>query len=290
MRLPRFEYLQPRTLEEACFFLAEHAGQAKVMAGGTDLLVELKKRRAARPQYVVGLRSIPDLDTVRFEAGVGLRVGSMATFAKLVRAAVVREKFPMLYEAARIFSRPQVRHGGTLVGNLCNASPGADGVPPLLALQAKARVVSVRGDRLVEAEQFCVGPFQTVLDPTEIVAELIIPEPPPHSGWSYQRATKRTAEDEALAVVAVFLGFGDGNRSVSQGRIALASVAPTPMRARRAEALIQGKHLEEDLAKEAGNLAASEVNPRSRADYRRLMTAYLVRKSLLEAGSTPPCP
>jgi len=137
----------------------------------------------------------------------------------------------------------------------------------------------------VEAESFCVGPFHTVLAPTEIVAELIVPAPPERSGWFYQRATKRTAEDEALAVVAVFLEFADGERTVEQGRIALASVAPKPMRARGAEALIRGKHLDEALAREAAELAAAEVSPRSRAEYRRLMTAYLVKKSLLEAAS-----
>lgn len=285
MRLPRFEYLRPHSLEEACSMLDEHTGQAKVMAGGTDVLVELKKRGGGKPRYVVGLRGIPGLDTVHFDPQVGLRVGSMATFAKLASADVVRKRFPLLWEAARIFSRPQIRHAGTLVGNLCNASPAADAVPPLLALQAKVRVVSARGERLVEAESFCEGPFQTVLAPTEIVAELIVPAPSERSGWSYQRATKRTAEDEALAVAAVCLEFSDGNCTVGKGRIALASVASKPMRARGAEVLIQGKQLDEDLAREAADLAAREINPRSRADYRRLMTAYLVKKSLLEAGS-----
>lgn len=285
MRLPRFEYQQPRTLEEACSLLAEHPGQAKVMAGGTDVLVELKKRGGGKPRYIVGLRSIPGLEAVSFDPQVGLRVGPMATFAQLARAEVVRERFPLLWEAARTFSRPQIRHGGTLVGNLCNASPAADAVPALLALQAKVRVVSVQGERLVEAESFCVSPFRTVLAPTEIVAELIIPAPPSQSGWSYQRATKRTADDEALAVAAVVLDFIPGNGRVREGRIALASVAPRPLRTRGAEALIQGKHLDENLAREAADLAAREVNPRSRSGYRRLMTAYLVKKSLLEAGS-----
>lgn len=284
MRLPRFEYLQPSTLEEACALLAEHAGQAKVIAGGTDLLVRLKERMEAGPGYIVGLRGIPGLDGVRYDPQAGLRVGPMATFAQLARTPVVREKFPLLHEAARVFSRPQIRHSGTLVGNLCNASPAADGLPPLLALGARVRVVRAGGERVVDADSFCLGPFQTALAPGEIVAEVMIPAPRGGCGYSYQRVTKRTAEDEALAVAAVLVEWNGGERAVGEARIALGSVAPTPMRARRAETLLQGKRLEEGLARQAAELAATEVNPRSRAEYRRLLTAFLVRKCLLEAA------
>lgn len=295
MQLPRFEYLSPASLEQASALLNTHKGQAMILAGGTDLLVELKRiassnksriaGKKSAPPYIIGLRGISSLARIDASPGEGLSLGPMTTYADVADSPVVREKAPLLWQACRIFSRPQIRYAGTLVGNLCNASPSADIIPPLIALGAKARVVSTGAEREVMVEDFCCGPFKTVLKEDELVAELNIPEPAQSYGWSYQRKTKRTAEDEALVVVAVLLEFADGKRTVRRARIALGSVAPRALRAVKAEAMIKGRKPDEDLIRQLSDMAATEAHPRSRADYRRLMTSHLVREALTEACS-----
>jgi len=296
MKLPRFEYFSPKSLQEVSSLLATYGRQARVLAGGTDLLVELKKKASSPslrlggmketiPRYVIGLREISGLTRIEYSAGAGLCVGPMTTYADVADSSIVREKSPLLWQGCRIFSRPQIRSAATLVGNLCNASPSADIVPPLIALGAKVKIVSAGAEREVMVEDFCGGPFKTVLKEDELVAELNIPEPAEPYGWSYQRTTKRTAEDEALVVVAVLLEFADGKRTVRRARIALGSVSPRPIRVTKAETMLEGKKLDEDLIRQLSEVAASEACPRSRAEYRRLMTSHMTRKALTEACS-----
>ncbi len=297
MLLPRFEYLSPKSLEEAASLLHLHKGQAKILAGGTDLLVELKKKawhpgfgatreKEAVPLYLIGLKGITQLTLIEYSPGEGLIIGSLATYAEVADSAAVKEKYPLLWHACRFFSRPQVRYAGTLAGNLCNASPSADIVPVLIALGAKARTVSAEGEREVPVEEFCLGPFNTVLRTNELVAELRIPEAVVPCGWSYQRKTKRTVEDEALVIVAVLMEFADSARTARQPRIVLGSVAPRPMMALNAEAMIKEKKPDEDLIRRASEAAAGEAHPRSRGDYRRMMTRQLVAKALSEAWAS----
>ncbi len=243
MRLPRFEYISPKSLQEVRSLLNTYRGQARVLAGGTDLLVDLKKPRGSLldgkvPRYIIGLRGIPSFKSLRYESQVGLRIGAMATFNDVAGSEEVKEKHPLLWHACRIFSRPQIRHAGTLIGNLCNASPSADIVPPLIALDAKARIVSVEAERTVAVVDFCRSPFKTVLNEGELVAELEIPPAPQPYGWSYQRTTKRTAEDEALVIVAIQLQLAESDRLIQKASIALGSVAPRPIKAIKAETMM----------------------------------------------------
>lgn len=294
MRLPRFEYLSPKTLEEAAALLGTYGNRAKILAGGTDLLVDLKKGSSIQgdrwrgekkrgPLYVIGLRGVTGLTRLNYSPGETLSVGPMTTYADVADSTIVKENYPLLWHACRTFSRPQVRSAGTLVGNVCNASPSADLVPPLIALGATAKVFSARADREVAVEEFCSAPFKTVLKEGELVAEIKIPQPAQPYGWSYQRTAKRTAEDEALVVVAVLLEFADRDKTVGRARIALGSVAPKPLRALESEGMTQGKKLDEALIQKISETASIETRPRSRSDYRRLMTSYLVRKALTEA-------
>jgi carbon-monoxide dehydrogenase medium subunit len=296
MKLPRFEYLSPKSLQEVSSLLATYGRQARVLAGGTDLLVELKKKvssptlrlggkKETIPRYVIGLKGIIGLARIEYSPGAGLCFGPMTTYADVADSSIVREKSPLLWQGCRTFSRPQIRSAATLVGNLCNASPSADIVPPLIALGARVKIVSAGAEREVPVEEFCCGAFKTVLREGEFVAELNISEQAEPYGWSYQRTTKRTAEDEALVVVAVLLEFADGKRAVRRARIALGSVAPRAMRVAKAETMLEGKKLDEDLIRQLSEVAASEACPRSRAEYRRLMTSHLVRKALTEASS-----
>jgi carbon-monoxide dehydrogenase medium subunit len=275
------EYLAPKTLEEACSLLTRHKEKARVLAGGTDLLPEIKRRELAA-QYLIGLKGIPGLDYISYAPSQGLRIGALATLGAIADSSVVQERFDILAQAVRSMASPQIRNLGTVVGNLCHAAPSADTAPPLIALGANLRLVSPRGERVVPVEDFFIGPSQTVLQDDELVAELQIPEPPPHSGGVYLKLTRRRAMDLALVGVAALLTLEGGMcRDV---RIALGAVAPTPIRATRAEDMLRRKRLEEGLLEEAARLAGEEARPisdiRSSAEYRREMVRVLTRRSL----------
>ena len=279
-RLPKFEYLAPKTVEEACSLLQEHKGKAKAMAGGTDLLPKMKQRRIV-PRYLIGLRGIPDLDDIVYSEAEGLRIGALATHQSIVDSPVINEKFGLLATACHKVGTPQIRNMGTIGGNICNAGPSQDAIPPLLALDAKLKLVGLQGERIIPLEDFLSGPFETVLDEAELLTEVQVPTPPPRSAGCYQWLTKITTGDETLVGVAALVVLDSGD-ILSDIRIALCSVAPTPIRARRAEEVLRGKRIEGGLVEEAAQVAAAETMPRSRADYRRKMTTVLVKRAISE--------
>ena len=281
-RLPAFEYLAPSSVQEACSLLKTYGDRAKILAAGTDLLIDMKKRTET-PSYLIGLRNIPDLDYVSYDDAIGLRIGALATFQAIANSRPVREKFGLLATACLKVGTPQIRNMGTIGGNICNAGPSQDTPPCLLALEARLKLVSSDGERVVPITEFFSGPFKTVLRNDELLSEIQIANPPPRSAGCYQWLTKRTAVDETLVGVAVLVTLGAKDGVCIDIRLGLGSVAPTAMRARRAEEFLCGKAINDRLVKEASALAASETRPRSRADYRQKMTAILVRRALKEA-------
>jgi len=269
-------------LQEACALLREHGGRAKLLAGGTDLLIDMRDRKLT-PQYLIALRNIPGLNDIAYDEGAGLlRIGPLVTLQEVADSPLIRERFSILAAACGKAGPPPVRNVATIGGNVCNGGPSQDTTPPLLALGARLRVVREGGERVLPIEEFFLAPFRTALEEGEILAEIQIPAPPPRSAGGYQRLTKITADDEALVATAVLLTLGEEGlcRDV---RIGLCSVAPTPMRARGAEEALKGRRLEEGAIEAAAKIAAQEVQPRSRAEYRRRMTAVLVRRALKEA-------
>ena len=285
-RLPRFEYHAPASVREALECLSQYEGKAKVLAGGTDLLVAMKKREAA-PEHLINLKGIEALKTILYDPKEGLRIGSLATIGDIERSQVVREKYAPLWDAVRVMAAPQVRNLGTLGGNLCSAVPSADTAPPLIALGASVRLVGINGERSVPVEAFFKGPGQSVLKADEIMVEVLVPNPPAHSGGAYFKLMRRNAMDLALVGVAVFLRLADAKRACSEARIALGAVAPTPIRAPMAEHVLVGKEVTEDVAAEAGNVASREARPitdvRTSEGYRRLMVGVLTKRATLEA-------
>jgi len=169
------------------------------------------------------------------------------------------------------------------VGNLCNASPASDAAPSLLVLGAKLKVVHLYGERLIPLEEYFTGPFQTVLGAHEIVVEIQLPPPPPHSAGSYQYLHKASSVGETLVGASVLLAFDPKGTSCQEAKIGLSSVAPTPIRARAAEGTLKGQRLSETLIKKAAEVASDETQPRSRAWYRREMSKVLVEKAILQA-------
>lgn len=279
--LKPFEYLEPETVEEAVQLLSKYGDKAKVLAGGTDLLISMKKRKIT-PQYVVYIKGIPDLDYIKYSQEVGLRIGGLATHSAIADSAIIRDKFELLATACGKVGTPQVRNMGTIGGNICEGGPSQDSIPSLLVLEAKLKLVSLHGERIVPIDQFFIGPFKTALREAELLTEIQIPIPPPRSAGCYKWFTKITTVDETLVGVAVLMSLDSTDDICSDLKIGLCSVAPTPIRARQAEEVLQGKEIDLGLIEQAAQVAAEEAKPRSRADYRRRMTKVLVAEAINE--------
>lgn len=283
LRLPGFEHLEAATVDEAVSLLAQHKGQARVIAGGTDLLVLMKKRRLA-PRYLINVKPIRNLDYIRFSPQSGLVIGALACLQSIANSAVVKGRFDLLATACNKIGTPQVRNMGTIGGNIGTGGPSQDSIPALLVLGAKLRLVSTDGERMLPVEDCFLAPFQTAIGETELLTEIQIPVPPPKSAGSYRWLTKLTAVDETLVGVAVLLVVDPKDNSICQDiRIGLGSVAPVPFRAKRAEELLRGEKLETRTIEQVAETAAAETRPRSQAGYRREMTALLVAEAINEA-------
>jgi carbon-monoxide dehydrogenase medium subunit len=283
-RLPKFNYLAPTTLDEALSLLSEYRGRAKVIAGGTDLVPKLKRREIRAPEYVIDLKGIPGLDEIKFDAS-GLTLGAMVTIGMVESSAKIRQRFGILAQAAQSMASPQVRNRGTIAGNICNAVPSADSAPPLLTLGARLKIVSGNGERTVNIEDFFTGPGQTALDEDEILREIQILDAPPNGKGVYLKLTPRRAMDLAIVGVAVVVIPQDGIcRDI---RIALGAVAPTPIRAKKAEAILKGQKLDDKLIEKAAQTAAGQSNPiddhRASAEYRRDMVEVLAKRAIKQA-------
>ena len=287
MVLPRFEYLAPKTVAEACSLLSQYGKAAQIIAGGTDLLVKMKDKELA-PQYVVGLKGIANLDYIDYNDRDGLRIGALTTNESISGSAVIKDRFGLLSKAAATIGTPQIRNMGTIGGNLCNAAPSADTAPPLIALGAKVKLVSSKGKRIVPLEEFFTGPGKTVLQTDELLAEILVPKPSPGTRGIYLKLFPRGAVDIAAVGVAALLTLGQDG-ICKDARIVLGAVAPTPMRATRAEAKIKGKPGKNGVIEEAAEIAAEESRPisdvRCSADYRREMVKVLTRRVLTQCFS-----
>ncbi len=281
LTLPKFDYLEAKTIEETCSWLAKYKGKAKIIAGGTDLLVSMKRRELS-PQYIINIKAIPELDYIHYADGEGLSIGALTTLQSIADSPIIKDKFGLLATACNKVGTPQVRNIGTIGGNICNGGPSQDAVPSLLVLEAKLRLVSVSGDRIMPIQDFFIAPFRTALDESELLTGIQIAPPPPQSAGSYHWLTKITTDDETLVGIAVLITADSAGGLCQDIKIGLCSVAPTPIRAKRAEELLRGKRIEASLIEQVAELAAEETSPRSRADYRRWMTRVLVTRAINE--------
>lgn len=285
MHLPKFEYFAPKTIEEACSLLAQYKGEARILAGGTDLLVKMKNRRTV-PSYLINIKNIPDLDYFHYDEEAGLRIGALTTLEAIKTSPLVRRRFDILGQAASVMGSVEIRNQGTIGGNLCNAAPSAETAPALIALSARAKIVGPAGERTVALEDFFTGPGETVLQSGEILTEVQIPNPPPRSGGVYLKYSIRKMDIAAVGVGVLFTL--NGGESCADIKIALGAVAPTPIRARKAEEVIRGQQPTEELMARAAQVAAEESRPitdiRSRAEKRKEMVGVLTRQAIEQAA------
>jgi CO/xanthine dehydrogenase FAD-binding subunit len=282
----RFEYYAPHSLEEALSLLDNWREKAKVLAGGTDLIVQMKNGHA-HPAVIVDAKKIPELNRLEWDDGKSLYIGAAVPLSKIITFPPVMEKFGILYQACSIIGSMQLRNRGTVGGNICNAAPSADSAPPLLCLGAKAIVARLGGNRIVPLDSFFRGPGQTSLDHNELLLGLEIPAPPTLSSGFYLRHTPRQDMDIAVVGVASFLVVSKQNNLCQEARIALGAVASTPIRVPQAEAILTGKVLAEEAIEEAAERAAETARPisdtRGSAEYRKEIVKVLTRRTLKKA-------
>ena len=282
--MQRFEYHAPTSTAEAIGLMDRYGDSARVIAGGTDLLTALKERWE-RPAFVIGLGAIPGLAYITYEEGVGLRIGAATTVRAVETSAAVRSHYPVLAYAASTLASIQIRNLATVAGNICRASPSADTPPALIVLGAQVKLAGPDGERVVALDDFFTGPGRTLRQPNELLTEIRIPPPRPHSGSAYFKHSPRRAMD--LAVVGVAAAVALENGLCRDVRIALGAVAATPRRARGAEAVLEGFEPTAARLEEAARAAATECNPisdvRGSADYRREMVRVNTGRALQQA-------
>ena len=278
--LPAFKYyFRPKSAREAISLLNDYGNEAKILAGGTDLLV-LMQNRTLTTKYIIDISRIPGLNYIEHDNDV-LRIGALATLRALELSPTIKAGYLSLYEAAHQMGNTQVRNMGTVVGNICRASPAADPVLPLLVMGCHVKIVGHTKSRTVPLDQFFVGPGQTVVGHNEMVTEVKLTKLSPASGTAFFRLT-RVASDVAKVNVASAVTARNG--VCEDVRIALGGVAPTPIRARKAEELLRGSRLDARILEQAATTAADEAKPitdnRSTEGYRKEVSRVLVRRAI----------
>lgn len=284
MRLPRFEYFIPKTLESALSILAEQGEDAHLFAGGTDVMVKMSAGRL-RPKAIIRLMDVEGLDGINFHPEEGLTLGATARLAKVASHPDILNHYPALAHSVQVMANEEVRHMATVAGNLCNAAPSADTAPPLIAMGAGVTLASLNGERRLPLDQFFKGPGLTAIQHGEIMTSIHIPPPPPKSGASYMRISARCGVDIAAVGVGVMVAFN--GKGLKEARVVLGAVAPVPMRATKTEDLLKSRRWTQDLIAEGGGMAAEEAKPisdvRASAEWRKKMVAVLTMRSLEEA-------
>jgi carbon-monoxide dehydrogenase medium subunit len=275
------DYFEPKTVQEALSLLAKHGAEAKVIAGGTDVMVDIKYKE--EPGCLVNIKKIPGLGGIQ-ENGASLHIGPLTTIRELETSRVAREKVPMLWEACHQFASLQIRNTATIGGNICRASPSGETLAPLIALEAQGKLAFSDGEKTEPFTAFFQGPGKTSLGTRGLLTGIDVPYPAAGSRGVYLKHAVRGAMDIAMVGVAVLITPDAAKNNLQDVRVGLGAVAPTPLRATKTEALLRGKPLSASLLKEAAAMAGAESSPisdqRSSAEYRRWIVEALTRRGL----------
>jgi carbon-monoxide dehydrogenase medium subunit len=277
----RFNYLEPRTINEAVSLLAQYQGMSKVIAGGTDLINQIRLKMM-KPEYVVDISYIPGLDYIEYDAAGWLSIGALATIRSLEMSAEIQAHHPVISQAASLMGSMAIRNVGTIGGNLCNASPSAETAPSLIGLGASVKLVGPDGERTVALENFFTGPGKTALQTGEVMVEIRVPPMPSHTKGIYLKHTTRGTANPAIVGVAAIVAM-DGKRCM-EIKLVLGAVAPTPIRVKKAEEILRGEEMKDALIEKAARAASDESSPisdvRASADYRKDMVQVFTRYAL----------
>ena len=275
------DYFRPGTLDACLEAFAEHGANARALAGGTDLLVQMRAGRMSN-SVVIDLKAVPELNELRFDPSAGLTLGAAVPCYRIYGDETVQREYPGLIDSVSMIGGTQIQGRASVGGNLCNASPSADAVPALIALGATCRVASVAGEREVPVEEFCSAPGRNVLGEHEVLVSLNLPAPSPGSGACYLRFIPRNEMDIAVAGSGVSVSLADG--CFASGRVALAAVAPTPLLVPAAGAALRGQPVGRAAIAAAAAAARDAASPisdmRGTAEYRSNLCEVLTRRAL----------
>lgn len=281
-----FEYLEPSTVAEACELLQRYGGEARVYAGGAYLSIVMKQG-FLEPKALVNIKKIGELRGIHFDPAEGLTIGALVTHHEIETSEVIREKFPILCEVEREVANIRVRNVGTVGGNLASGEPLTDLAQVFISLDARVKISGRSGERIIPLEELFVDYYQTSLADDEILTQVIIPSLPARSGTEYIRFSSSSVVDKPCVGVSVRISLEPERKVCQTVRIVLGCVAPTPVRAQRAEQVLQGNALRPELVEEAATSAAKECSPlsdlRGSEQYKRAIVRVLVRRATTRA-------
>jgi len=257
----RFEYLEPESIEETLTMLSRYYKKSKIIAGGTDLMLQIRNK-AIKPEYVVDITRIPGLDYIAFDDQQGLRLGALTTIRALETSAQLQKKYPIISQAASQLGSVAIRNVATVGGNLCNALPSAETSQALVALSAQVRIIGPGGERTIPLEGFFTGVGRSVLQPDELLLEIVVPPLDPHTSGIYVKHSSRGPIDLAIVNITVLITMEPDQKICRDAKIVLGAVSSTPLRARKAENVLKGNRVNGALIDRAAQAASDEAHPR----------------------------
>jgi len=285
--LPKFDYYAPETLQETLELLEKHGRDARLLAGGTDLIVSLRAREQ-RPKSLIDIKGVKELHQLTYDEKHGLTIGAAVNLNKLIHYDAASKNYPLLLEAVGTIGDYEIRNRATLVGNICNGSPAADSAPALLVFQANVNIASRKSKRTVPIQEFHAGVKKTVLTSNELVTSVTVPTPPKESKGGYLKARRTVGEDLAVVGVGGLVTPRGRGRNV---RLSYASVAPTPVRALEAERIFESNKPLDELLDQAMPIVRKTVSPisdvRGGEDYRVNLVEVLTRRLLRQLWEAP---
>jgi carbon-monoxide dehydrogenase medium subunit len=281
-----FNYVRVHEVQEAVAILSRKENGARILAGGTDLLVQLRERqRTAR--LLVDIKSIPEVNQLRYNPSSGLTLGAAVSCLQISNDSVVSKTYPGLVDAVSLIGGIQIQGRASVGGNLCNASPAADSIPALIVHRAICKIVGPNGNREVAVEDFCTAPGQNILEPSELLLSLRIPPPPSHFGAHYLRFTPRNEMDIAVVGAGVSVILDEKKQTIQSARIALSAVAPKPLLVGSASQYLIGREITTEAIQEAALLAQKAAVPihdmRGTVDQRSHLAGILTRRAIEKA-------
>jgi carbon-monoxide dehydrogenase medium subunit len=284
--MKNFDYLEPKTVGAACRLLAKHNGDAKIFAGGAHLTI-LMKQGLYQPKVLINIKKIPGLHAIQFDRKKGLTLGALVTHREIETSAVVRENYPVLSEAEKEVANIRVRNMGTVGGNLASGEPLTDLSQIFIALDGTLQIAKPKASRSIPVEELFVDFYQTSLRDDEILTQVTLPPLPPRSGIEYIRFSSSSVVDKPSVGVAVRVTLNELDDACMTARVVLGCVGPTPVRARKAEALLAGSAMTPELVEEVGALASQECSPtedlRGSERYKRAVVRTLVKRAAAKA-------
>ena len=275
------DYVSPTSLSEAIAIVASDGQRVRALAGGTDILVQLRARRRL-PDTLLDVKSIPEMNQLSYDSASGLTIGAAVPCCKIYEDSNVKNHYPALIDCTSIIGGIQIQGRATVGGNLCNAAPSADSIPALIAYNATASIAGPNGTRIVPVQDVCKSPGETILSSNELLVSINVPNPAPNTGARYIRFIPRNEMDIAVVGAGVFVELDGDN--IKSARLSLASVAPTPLFLKEASESLEGQAISDETIRKASGLAQKAAKPitdmRGTVEYRLQLCEVLTRRAL----------